>query len=672
MPFEAGRLKYFGENWRKITSDDAVLDIVQHCHIQLKEGTNPINTSLPHSFFNVKEEQIIQDEIQKLLEMKVLIEVEHCSEEFLSPIFVVPKKDGEYRMILNLKNFNENIDYHHFKMDTFESAIKLIKPDCFMASIDLRHAYYSIFIAEDDQVKLRFGFKGKIFQYVCLANGISCAPRLFTKLMKPVYATLRQLGHSNSGFIDDSLLVSDTFNECKENIYDTVHLMIKLGFIIHKTKSVLVPTQDIVFLGNIIHSKDMTVTLPHEKVLLIVQECLSLSKRIYETIRKVARVLGLLVSTFSAVEYGRLHYREIEKEKIQALKTSKGDFDSEMIVTENMKIDLLWWVSNLASQERNINHGNAQIVITSDASLSGWGAVYGNDKFGGRWSESEAENHINVLEMMAVWLAVKSVCKEHRSKHVQIRCDNTCSVAYLNAMGGVKSDKCNNLAKQIWFWCIERDLWLSATYIPGSENEADGSSRQFNENTEWMLDKNIFNQLIQFWQLPQIDMFASRLNNQIEEYVSWKRDPDALWVNAFSKSWTNIYFFAFPPFSQIMRCLQKTVRDTAECIIVVPLWPTQIWYPELLKLLVDHPRILPQGNILSLPNSRKVHPLMNKLHLIACRLSGDPIKSETFRVKLPILYSHHGVEELRNNILHISRNGFHSVMKNRLIQFVQM
>ena len=665
-------MKYFADNWRKITSDDAILDIVQHCHIQLIEGANPINTSLPRCFFNAKEEQIIEAEIQKLLEMKVLEEVEHCSEEFLSQIFVVPKKDGEYRMILNLKNFNENIDYHHFKMDTFESAIKLIKPDCFMASIDLRHAYYSICIARKDQVKLRFVFKGKIFQYTCLANGISCAPRLFTKLLKPVYATLRQLGHSNSGFIDDSLLVSDTFSECTENICDTVQLMIKLGFIIHKTKSVLEPTQNIVFLGNIIHSKDMTVTLPCEKVHLIVQECLSLSKKSYETIRKVARVLGLLVSTFSAVEYGRLHYRDIEKEKIQALRMSNGDFDSKMLVTDSMKVDLLWWVNNLASQKRNITHGNADIVITSDASLSGWGAVYEGEKFGGRWSNSEAENHINVLEMMAVWLAIRSVCKEQRSKHIQIRCDNTCCVAYLNAMGGIKSDKCNSLAKQVWFWCIERDLWLSATHVPGSENEADESSRHFNESTEWMLDKSIFRQLIQIWQLPNIDMFASRLNCQVNEYVSWKRDPDALWVDAFSKSWTNIYFFAFPPFSLIMRCLQKTVRDTAECIIVVPLWPTQIWYPELLKLLVDHPRILPRGNILSLPNSRKVHPLMNKLHLIACRLSGDPTKSETFRVKLPISYSHHGVEELKNNILHISRNGFHSVTKNRLIQFVQM
>ena len=378
------------------------------------------------------------------------------------------------------------------------------------------------------------------------------------------------------------------------------------------------------------------------------------------------------MSTFSAVKYGPLHYRELEKEKIQALRRSYGEFDSKMLVTENMKTDLLWWVNNLATQKRNIDHGNAQVVITSDASLIGWGAVYNGEKFGGRWSNSEAENHINVLEMMAVWLALKSVCKEHRSKHIQVRCDNSCSVAYLNAMGGVKSEKCNSLARLIWFWCIERDLWVSATHVCGIENEADESSRQFNDTLEWMIEKSIFRELVQIWQTPNIDMFASRLNCQMDKYVSWKRDPDALWVDAFSRSWTNTYFYAFPPFSLIMRCLQKTVRDTAECIIVVPLWPTQIWYPELLKLLIDHPRILPQGNILSLPNSRKVHPLMKKLHLIACRLSGDRTKSETFRLKLPISYSHHGVEELRNNILHISRNGYHSVIKNRLIQFVPM
>ena len=76
-----------------------------------------------------------------------------------------------------------------------------------------------------------------------------------------------------------------------------------------------------------------------------------------------------------------------------------------------------------------------------------------------------------------------------------MRCDNSCLVAYLNATGGVKSKKCNSLAKQIWFWYIERDLWSSVTHVPGSENDADESSRQFNKNIEWMLDKSIFRQI---------------------------------------------------------------------------------------------------------------------------------------------------------------------------------
>ena len=89
--------------------------------------------------FNAKETSIIQKEIQKLLDI-VLIEVKNDEEQFLSPIFLRPKPNGEYRMILNLKKFNEFVPYHHFKMDTFEIALKLINKNTCMASVDLRHA----------------------------------------------------------------------------------------------------------------------------------------------------------------------------------------------------------------------------------------------------------------------------------------------------------------------------------------------------------------------------------------------------------------------------------------------------------------------------------------------------------------------------------------------------
>ena len=66
------------------------------------------------------------------------------TDDFLSPIFLREKKDGSHRMMLNLKALNKSIVYHHFKMDTLGSVSRLIRPNCFMATIDLKDAYFSV------------------------------------------------------------------------------------------------------------------------------------------------------------------------------------------------------------------------------------------------------------------------------------------------------------------------------------------------------------------------------------------------------------------------------------------------------------------------------------------------------------------------------------------------
>ena len=127
---------------KKLTSDSKVLDIVQNCHIEFDEDKEvDLNFVSHQTVFNENQSVIIADEIKKLVEKNVLIEVQKCHGQFLSSIFLRPKKNGEFRMILNLKKFNENVKYYHFKMDTFELAIKLITKGTFMASVVLRHAY---------------------------------------------------------------------------------------------------------------------------------------------------------------------------------------------------------------------------------------------------------------------------------------------------------------------------------------------------------------------------------------------------------------------------------------------------------------------------------------------------------------------------------------------------
>ena len=428
--FEAGRLKDFEENWRNLTSDPDILDIALHCNIEFETDV-PVQTNVQFQKFNKKEELIIELEIDKLLKMKVIEEVSFTPGQFISPIFTRPKKDGEYRMILNLKELNKYIKYYHFKLDTFETTLHLIKPNCFMASADLRHAYYSVLMAREVRKFLRFMWKGKIFEYCSLPNGIACAPRYFTKLLKPVFAKLRQMGHTSSGYIDDSLLVSDTKEQCGVNVKDTVHVMEGVGFLIHQSKSVLIPTQYIGFLGNRINSIDMIVYLPEEKKQVIKIECLKLSRIDVAKIREVARVIGLLVSTFSAVEYGPLHYRKLEKEKTIALKTNSGNFDALMSVTGLMKLDLRWWIENVENQVRIISHGNADLILVTDASLSGWGAHCKNQKIGGRWTEHEADHHINYLEMLAIFHGLKSFCKECSHTHVQVKTGSSCAKAYI-------------------------------------------------------------------------------------------------------------------------------------------------------------------------------------------------------------------------------------------------
>ena len=118
-----------------------------------------------------------------------------------------------------------------------------------MAPVDLKDAYYSIPIAEEDRKLLMFQWKGKYYQFTCLPNGLSSAPRIFTKILKPVYARLRSIGHTCMGHIDDSLLVGQSFNSCHRNIADTVSLFTNLAFTIHPVKSVLQPQQKKRFSG---------------------------------------------------------------------------------------------------------------------------------------------------------------------------------------------------------------------------------------------------------------------------------------------------------------------------------------------------------------------------------------------------------------------------------------
>ena len=251
-------LKHFLPQWEAITADPTILQIVTGVKIEFKSSVAPTQHYGRPSVFNSHQHSIVNAEIDKLLAKGVIIP---AAQEFISTIFLRPKEDGTHRTILNLKAFNEFIAHHHFKMDTLEAAVNMMRPGCFMASVDLKDVYYNFPIHASHQKYSKFWFDGALYKYTCLPIGLASAPRIFTKLLKPVYATLRSMGHLNSGYIDDSYLQGDTSAECHKDVTDTITLFTKLGFHIHPEKSVFIPSQKLTFLGFVLDSIAMTLTL---------------------------------------------------------------------------------------------------------------------------------------------------------------------------------------------------------------------------------------------------------------------------------------------------------------------------------------------------------------------------------------------------------------------------
>ena len=126
-----------------MTSDPEVLETVKG--LKIKFDGNPMTCSQKEQrYFSENENRAVDEEIEKLLKKKVI--QKSCPEtgQVVSPIFVREKKDGSHRMILNLKDLNQQEEFQKFKMETVQTALQLTTKNCYFASVDLRDAYYSI------------------------------------------------------------------------------------------------------------------------------------------------------------------------------------------------------------------------------------------------------------------------------------------------------------------------------------------------------------------------------------------------------------------------------------------------------------------------------------------------------------------------------------------------
>lgn len=298
------------------------------------------------------------------------------TDQFISSFFIVKKPNGSLRFILNLKEFNTFlVDPPHFKLEDYRSVKDLIHQGNFLCKIDLKNAYYYVAIADNYKRYLKFEYKGQLFSFNCLPFGLSVAPYVFTKLLKPVLTYIRNLGIICVGYLDDILLITSSYVEGIKHSNIVVKLLTSLGFVINREKSILSPTQECKLLRFSFNTVSMKMSLPCEK-----KENIKVASNQFLTqkvcsIRDLATYIGVLVAACPATEYGWVHVKQSERAKSLALKKGKNNYNKNIKVPSSMKNDILWWLKIHQNSGVNINAPNYNLEFFSDSSKDGWGAV---------------------------------------------------------------------------------------------------------------------------------------------------------------------------------------------------------------------------------------------------------------------------------------------------------
>ena len=565
-----------------------------------------------HSSYSPSSSRIIRSLLIDYVNKGAILVVDVKPDQFVSRIFEVPKKTGDYRLILDLSDLNQYLKKVHFKMEGLQAISSLITLGDFLASLDLQDAFLTIAMHPEFWKYLCFDFEGVRYCFIALVFGLSCAPRIFTKLLKVPLSCLRLSGIRNSAWLDDIILVGPSLQATSDIVHKSRAFLESFGFIIKPSKSNLVPSQSMRHVGFIWDTVRFSVSVPTDKVSSLKTLCSSaLSSPV--SLSFLAKIIGTIESFRYGCPVAALHYRSLQFDLIPHLSEST-DWSSTIVLSPSARSDLEWWLAcGDLLPSAPLDPFTPTHVMETDASLIGWGAFLDSSSFSqGRWSSTESRLHINYLELKAIQLGIKALFRDTSPISLLVRCDNISAVSYINHKGGTRSKYLCNLSLDVWEYCLSHNIRLQAVYFRGSDNSrADTLSRYFSDDHDYFLSRSVFTSLHSSLTRPlDIDLFASRLHHLLPRYSSRLPDHGAEFIDAFSLPWSgNLYLF--PPIVLLNRVLDKFINDNCSYgVLIAPYRPSSPFFSTILDLCISPPIVLPVSAVITEKRHCKISQIM--------------------------------------------------------------
>ena len=257
----------FAPHWRSLLGNCRATGIVED-GVGIAFQQRPQLTHQCISFRTRNSRQDLQQAVDALLMKGAIERVTNVkSLGFYSRLFLVPKKTGDLRPVIDLSTLSCHMVVPHFKMETQGSVRSAIRSQEWTVSIDIRDAYHHVPMHQAVRKYLHFVVNKKVYQFTCLPFGLATSPREFTKLLRPVVSLLRQQGVKLHVYLDNWLIRADTPEQAQLHAQTTIKVLQFFGWIINFEKSDLTPSQDFQFIGMQFNTRRFTVApLPKMRV----------------------------------------------------------------------------------------------------------------------------------------------------------------------------------------------------------------------------------------------------------------------------------------------------------------------------------------------------------------------------------------------------------------------
>ena len=452
----AGRLSLCVDGWRIICKNSWVNNVIEFGYkIPLKmfprQKKIPVNPSVSADAYKV-----LVDEAQGLKAKGAVSVAEHTKGEYISGYFAVPKlrSPGKFRPILNLKYFNRCVKKYKFKMETLASVCDWIREGAYCTGLDLKDAFPHIKMHISSRKYLRFNWLSELLQWDALPFGLTCSPRVITKVIKPVMAFLRATwAILITVYIDDMLIQAQSVSEVLLHTQLFMLVMMALGWSFNWEKSCLIPSQRVVHLGFQLDTVSMTISCPIDKVIRLQDKCKIALKNGFVSVHDLERILGTMESVRPSTPWAALHYRHLQRQLISAKRSVRRP-NKILSLSQKSLMNLRWWVSPTGFAGNcscPIREKSPTLDIWSDANLDMGGARSSRGEFVQRsWDPAELSTspHINLLELRAARDGLMQLSCP--GDVVRLHLDNRTACAYIKRQGGTRSPLLSKEACLLW------------------------------------------------------------------------------------------------------------------------------------------------------------------------------------------------------------------------------